>query len=211
MMPEMDGQTFCKTLRKDPDLGHLPVVLLTARTSAVFQVEGFESGADAYISKPFQPSVLKAQVSSLLTARQRLRQYFSQKVTLQPTDIEITSRDEAFLNQVMQIVEDNLLNENLSRDFLADAMAMSSSTLYRKLKALTDLTTNAFIRSIRLKRAGQLLRESQYNVSEIAFQVGFNDMKYFRTCFKEHFGVNPSEFPENQPNTEPHPPKKAQA
>lgn len=198
MMPEMDGQAFCKALRQHEDLSHLPLILLTARTSSVFEVEGYESGADAYVTKPFKPSVLKAQVNSLLSARQRLRQYFSQKITLQPTEIEIAPRDKAFLQNVMEIVEANLLNEAMSRDFLAEAMAMSPSTLYRKLKTLTDLTTNAFIRSIRLKRAAQLLEKSQYNISEIAYLVGFNDLKYFRNCFKEQFGVNPSEYTGSQ-------------
>ncbi|RMG57427.1 MAG: hybrid sensor histidine kinase/response regulator [Bacteroidetes bacterium] len=200
MMPEMDGQAFCQAIRRDPELGHLPVILLTARTSTLYQVQGYQSGADAYITKPFHPSVLRAQVEGLLLARQGLKEYFSQKITLQPTELEITPRDKVFLDEVMKVVEDNLLNENLSRDFLAEAMAMSPSTLYRKLKGLTDLTTNAFIRSIRLKRAAQLLQQSQYNISEIAFQVGFNDLKYFRTCFKEQFGVNPSEFSYNQPS-----------
>ncbi|MFK7920638.1 MAG: two-component regulator propeller domain-containing protein [Bacteroidia bacterium] len=198
MMPEMDGQAFCKALREHDDLSHLPVILLTARTSPIFEVEGYQSGADAYITKPFKPSVLKAQVESLLSARQRLKQYFSQKVTLQPTELEIAPRDKDFLDKVMKLVEENLLNEKLSRDYLADAMAMSPSTLYRKLKTLTDLTTNAFIRSIRLKRAAQLLEKSQYNISEIAYLVGFNDLKYFRTCFKEQFGVNPSEYADSQ-------------
>jgi len=171
---------------------------LTARASSVFEVEGYESGADAYVTKPFKPLVLKAQVNSLLSARQRLRQYFSQKITLQPTEVEIAPRDKTFLQNVMEIVEANLLKEAMSRDFLAEEMAMSPSTLYRKLKTLTDLTTNAFIRSIRLKRAAQLLEKSQYNISEIAYLVGFNDLKYFRNCFKEQFGVNPSEYAGNQ-------------
>ena len=108
--------------------------------------------------------------------------------------MEIDSLDERFLNKAMKLVEDNINNGQLCRDFIADEMAMSPSSLYRKLKSLTGLTTNAFIRSVRLKRAGQLLRDSQYNISEIAYMVGFNDQKYFRTSFREQFGVNPSEY-----------------
>lgn len=198
MMPVMDGLEFCKNLKEDDQTCHIPFILLTARTSTVFQVQGYHSGADAYVTKPFQPSVLKAQVSSLLLGRQKLKEYFGKTITLQPTDVEITSRDEQFLHQVMQLVEENLDNDNLSREFLAQSMAMSASTFYRKIKALTGLTINAFIRSIRLKRAAQMMRDSQLNVSEIAYQVGFNDLKYFRSCFKEQFAVNPSEYIQNQ-------------
>jgi AraC-like DNA-binding protein len=99
------------------------------------------------------------------------------------------------------LVEENLNNNNLNRDFLAKSLALSSSSLYRKLKLLTGFTTNAFVRSIRLKRAAQMMRDSNYNISEIAYQVGFNDLKYFRSCFKEQFGVNPSQFIQNEPGT----------
>lgn len=198
MMPVMDGLAFCKHIKEDDRTCHIPLVLLTARTSTVFQVQGYHSGADAYVTKPFLPSVLKAQVGSLLLGRQRLKEYFGKTITLQPTDVEITSQDEQFLHKVMQLVEDNLDNDNLSRDFLAQSMAMSPSTFYRKIKALTGLTINAFIRSIRLKRAAQLMRDSQLNISEIAYQVGFNDLKYFRGCFKEQFSMTPSEYIQNQ-------------
>lgn len=198
MMPVMDGLAFCKYIKEDDQTSHIPLILLTARTSTVFQVQGYHSGADAYVTKPFQPSVLKAQVSSLLLGRQRLKEYFGKTITLQPTDVEITPRDEQFLKKVMQLVEDNLDNDHLSRDFLAQSMAMSPSTFYRKIKALTGLTINAFIRSIRLKRAAQMMRDSQLNISEIAYQVGFNDLKYFRSCFKEQFAMTPSDYIQNQ-------------
>ncbi|MEL7120759.1 MAG: hybrid sensor histidine kinase/response regulator transcription factor, partial [Bacteroidota bacterium] len=202
IMPEMDGLSFCKHIKKEEKTAHIPVILLTARTSTVFQVEGFHSGADAYVTKPFTPSVLKAQVNSILLAREKLKGFFGKKVTLQPTDIEISSLDEQFLNKAMKVVEENLDNEDLSRDFLSHKLAMSSSTLYRKLKALTGLTTNAFIRSVRLKRAAQIMQQNQYNISEVAYQVGFNDLKYFRTCFKEQFGVTPSQYIEDAIPTE---------
>ncbi|PHN04555.1 hybrid sensor histidine kinase/response regulator transcription factor [Flavilitoribacter nigricans] len=194
MMPEMDGINFCKQIKEDERTSFIPVILLTARTSNVFKVEGFHSGADAYVTKPFQPTVLRAQVAAMLDARLRLREYFSRKVTLQPSDIEITSEDEQFLKKAIQVVEDNLTNEDLGKDFLAQAMAMSPSSLYRRIKSTTDVSINAFIRSIRLRRAAQLLRNTQYNISEISYQVGFNDLKYFRKCFRKQFGKNPSEY-----------------
>ena len=194
MMPEMDGLSLCRHLKENEKTAHIPVILLTARTSTVFKVEGFNSGADAYVTKPFNPKVLKAQVSSILQARKKLKEYFSKIVTLEPTNIEITSFDEKFLNEIIALVENNLTNDLLSRDFLAQSMAMSPSTFYRKIKTLTGHTTNAFIRSIRLKRAGQMMHDSGLNISEIAYQVGYNDLKYFRTCFREQFGMNPSEY-----------------
>ena len=198
MMPVMDGITFCESIKKEEKTAHIPIILLTARTSTVYKVEGFESGADAYVTKPFQPAVLKAQVNSLLIARLQLKKYFGKKITLQPTDIEITSLDEQFLNKIIQVVEENVNNDSLSRNYLAKAVNMSPSSLYRKIKALTGKTTNAFIRSIRLKRAAQMMQNTQYNISEIAYQLGFNDLKYFRSCFKEQFGVNPSQYIDNQ-------------
>lgn len=194
MMPEMDGMSLCRNLKQNDATCHIPIILLTARTSNVFQVEGFHSGADAYVTKPFQPSVLKAQVAGMLDARLRLREYFSRKVTLQPSDIEITSEDEQFIKKAIQVIEENLDNSNLGKEFLAQAMAMSPSSLYRRVKSTTDLSINAFIRSIRLRRAAQLIQKTQYNISEICYQVGFNDQKYFRKCFRKQFGKNPSEF-----------------
>ncbi|MFT6806983.1 MAG: DNA-binding response OmpR family regulator, partial [Saprospiraceae bacterium] len=198
MMPEMDGLTFCRQVRKMEKTTHIPVILLTARTATVFQVEGFQSGADAYITKPFQPAIIRAQVKGLLTSRQRMRESFAKKITLQPTDIEITSHEEEFINKMIQQVEENLDNDDLNRNFLAQSMAMSPSSLYRKLKSLTGFTTNAFIRSIRLKRGAQLMRDTQLNISEIAYLVGFSDLKYFRRCFRDQFDMNPSEYIENQ-------------
>jgi len=197
IMPEMDGLSLCKCIREEEKTAHIPVILLTARTSTVYKVEGYHSGADAYVTKPFSPPVLKAQVNSILEARKKLKEYFGKKITLQPTDIEISSLDGEFLDKAIKVVEDNLDSEELNREFLAQAVSMSPSTLYRKLKALTGYTTTAFIRSVRLKRAAQIMQKSQYNISEVAYQVGFNDLKYFRNCFKEQFGVNPSKFAED--------------
>jgi signal transduction histidine kinase/DNA-binding response OmpR family regulator len=194
MMPKMNGISLIKSIRENEKLLHIPVILLTARSSSVFHMEGYESGVDAYITKPFKPNLLMAQVNSLIENRQRLKEYFGKKITLEPTDIEITDTDEEFINDLISLVETNLNNEDLSREFLAKSMAQSSSTLYRKLKEVSGMTTNAFIRSIRLKKAGYLLKNSNLNISEAAYQVGFNDLKYFRSCFKKQFGIKPSEY-----------------
>ncbi|GAA4279621.1 hybrid sensor histidine kinase/response regulator transcription factor [Gaetbulibacter aestuarii] len=194
IMPEMDGLELCKKLRDTKETLHIPIIMLTARTKTVFQEQGYSSGADIYVTKPFNPTVLKAQAEGLLNNREKLKNYFSKKVTLQPTDTDITSFDEAFINSAMKVVEENLMNDDLNRDFLAEKMATSPSTLYRKIKSLTDQDTTEFIRSIRLKRAAQMILKKQDNIGSIGYAVGFNDLKYFRKCFKEQFGVTPSKF-----------------
>ena len=194
MMPELDGLGLCTHLKEDEKTSHIPIILLTARTDNVFKVEGYASGADAYVTKPFDPEVLKAQTHGLLNARQKLKDYYSKKITLQPSDIEITSLDEEFIKKAIQVVEQNLQNPDFSTQTLAQEVAMSQSTLYRKIKALTGDSVNAFIRSVRIKRAAQYLQESQLNISEIAYKVGFGDVKYFRKCFRKQFEMSPTDY-----------------
>lgn len=194
MMPEMDGLSLCTRLKKDERTSHIPIILLTARTDAVFKVEGYSSGADAYVTKPFNAEVLSAQVAALLESRQKLKKHYGKKITLEPSDIEITSLDEKFIKKAIRVVEENLQNADFTTQFLAQETAMSQSTLYRKIKALTGKSVNAFIRDVRLKRAAQLLQASQLNVSEVAYRVGFGDVKYFRKCFREQFGKTPTEY-----------------
>jgi signal transduction histidine kinase/ligand-binding sensor domain-containing protein/DNA-binding response OmpR family regulator len=199
MMPEMDGMTLCSELSAKEETLHIPIIMLTARTATVFKEKGYNSGADIFVTKPFNPSVLKAQVEGLLRSRKRLKDYFGKKITLLQAETDHTSADEEFLNHVMKLVEDNLTNENLNRDFLASRMAVSSSTLYRKIKGITDLDITVFVRSIRLKKAAQMILNKEDNISGIAYYVGFNDPKYFRKCFVKQFGVTPSKFGKNKP------------
>lgn len=193
MMPGMDGYALSRQLKMDERTSHIPLILLTARTMPQYELEGLETGADDYIKKPFHMGVLQARIHRLLVSRRRLQAYYSRKVTLQPTEVEITPQDEQFLQKAITLVEDNLLNQALNTQFLASGLYMSDSTLYRKLKALTGQTIQDFIRSIRLKRAAQLL-EAHVSVTEAAYQTGFSDPKYFRTCFKKQFGCTPSAY-----------------
>ncbi len=204
LMPKMDGLAFCASIKENPSTAHIPVILLTSRSSNVFQIKGYNSGADIYVIKPFNPKVLKAQVKNLLESKTKLKDYYRKNIILEPAEIEITSLDTQFLEKLMQLVEDNLNNEKLNREFIAQRMSMSSSTLYRKLKSVTGYNTNAFIRSIRLKRAAQYILKSEYHISEIAYKVGFNDLKYFRTCFKAQFGVVPSKFTKDDSSQKVH-------
>lgn len=197
MMEPMDGITFCTKVKDDPKLFHIPLILLTARTSNVYQVDGLSSGADAYITKPFNAQVLKAQAGSLLKTRASLRQYYTDRITLGPKKIEIPSEELLFLEELIAVIEEKIESEDLTAERLASAMAMSHSTLYRKVKSYTGESINAFIRSIRLKQAAQLLTDSDLNITQVAFKVGFSDVNYFGKCFKQQFKVSPSVFAKN--------------
>lgn len=196
MMPVMDGITLCKKLKSDVKTSHIPVILLTARTSLIFKVEGLETGADDYVTKPFSPKLLELKVRNLVHMRERMRKVFTDKEVLdvEPKRITLTSADELFMQKAMESVEQNMSNPAYSVEELGRAVAMSRMQLYRKLKALTDLSANEFIRTMRLKRAAQLLEQKQLNIAEVTYEVGFTDLPYFRECFKKMFGVTPSEY-----------------
>lgn len=196
MMPVMDGITLCKKLKSDKRTSHIPLILLTARTSLIFKVEGLETGADEYLTKPFNPKVLELKVRNLLQLRERLHEAFknSQVLNIEPKKVTLNSADELFIQQVMESVENNMPNTEYTIEHLCHDVGMSRMQLYRKLKALTGLSANEFIRCMRLKRAAQLLEQNQLTVAEITYEVGFTDLPYFRECFKKMFGVTPSEY-----------------
>ncbi|MBU3024449.1 hybrid sensor histidine kinase/response regulator transcription factor [Zobellia galactanivorans] len=199
MMPEMGGIEMCESLKSDVLTSHIPVILLTARTSSKIQKIGFETGADAYVTKPFEAHLLKLQVQNLLATRKKLAKKFRKDLVLEPSELKLVSTDEVFLKNAVDIVEKNLSNAELNASFLSEHINMSQSVLYRKLKALTGNTISEFIRGIRLKKAGQLLRETELNINDVAYEVGFNDIKYFRACFKKAYGKTPSAYKKQQP------------
>ncbi|WP_421938459.1 two-component regulator propeller domain-containing protein [Pedobacter sp.] len=193
MMPNMDGLELCRRLKTDERTSHIPVVLLTARSAYVHQINGLEQGADAYIMKPFNLQVLKLNIQNLLQARETLKQKFSQVVTLEPKNLIINQTDQKFLNKIIQIIEDRISDTEFDVPTLATEIGMSQPVLYKKIRALTDLSVNDFIKSIRLKRAAQLLGTTR-NIAEVAYSVGFNDRKYFSLEFKKYFGKSPTEY-----------------
>ncbi len=196
MMPKMDGITLCHKLKQELKTSHIPIILLTARTSLIFKIEGFETGADDYITKPFNANLLKVRARNLIASRKILREHFlnDDGVKIEPTKVAYTSKDELFLNEAMKIVEKNMANSEFTVEDLGKEVGMSRMQLYRKLKSLTGFSANEFIRLLRLKRAAQLLQHNDLTVSEITYDVGFTDLQYFRSCFKKQFGVNPSEY-----------------
>lgn len=194
MMPQIDGFEFCSKLRENESTATIPFIFLTAKSDEQFRLLGTQIGADDFISKPFDPNLLLEKVKNILTTREKLQKQYGKSVRLEPSDIEITSVEEVFLEKIIATIERELLNPEFSSDVLAKEMNMSASSLYRRLKALTNSSTAEFIRTIRIKRAAQLLADQNKTITEIAYEVGFNDVKHFRTVFQKQFKSTPSEY-----------------
>ncbi|MEQ9467252.1 MAG: response regulator [Ekhidna sp.] len=194
MMPNMDGVEFCRSIKTNELTSHIPVILLTAKASIESKIEGLHTGADDYLTKPFDQDELLARATNLIDQRTKLRMIFGSSMTLEPTRISITPPDEVFLKKAMRTVEENMNNFDFTVEEFQHLIGMSRMHLHRKLKALTNSSASEFIRTIRLQRAAQILRTKGVNVSEAAYSAGFNNLSYFAKCFKEHFGMNPSEY-----------------
>ena len=197
MMPEMDGLTLCKMIKNDIKTSHIDVLMLTAKNSTEDRIECYNAGADAYIAKPFELSVLNARVKNLLQKKTLKKDSFKKNYEINISSMEYNSIDEVFLKMAVGKVEDKLADETFDFDQFAIDMATSKSSLHRKLKSLTGLSPGEFIRNIRMKHAIQMLANNIGNISEIAYAVGFNDPKYFSRCFKSEFGCTPREYFEN--------------
>jgi len=197
MMPRMDGIQLLDQLKNDIRSSHIPVILLSAKSSIENQLEGLRYGADYYITKPFHTEFILLAVNNLLQQRRKIFEMLSndkKSIALNPSEIQITSKDEAFLREVISIVEQGMTDPEFNIDTAAEAVAMGRTTFYKKLKSLTNLAPVEFVRDMRLKRARQLLAGGENNISEIAYAVGFNSARYFSTCFKEAYGVSPSAY-----------------
>jgi signal transduction histidine kinase/ligand-binding sensor domain-containing protein/CheY-like chemotaxis protein/AraC-like DNA-binding protein len=193
MMPVMDGYELCRKIKTDFNTCHIPVILLTAKTSDIEKIEGLEKGADDYLTKPFNPVELKKRIENLIELRQQLQRKYRQDILLNPAQVEVKSVDERFLEKVKAIIDHNLSSPELSVEKLYTDMGMGRSNFHSKFRALTGQSANQFIRSYRLKRAQQLLAKNAGNISEIAFEVGFTSTAYFTKCYKAEFGKLPSE------------------
>jgi ligand-binding sensor domain-containing protein/signal transduction histidine kinase/AraC-like DNA-binding protein len=192
MMPELDGLELCRRLKTDDRTSHIPVILLTARSGNIHQVSGLKTGADAYLTKPFSVQILLLNINNLLSSREQMRKKFIRQMTLEPTNVLIESNDQDFLNKVLSQIEDNLSNPDFGVNELATSIGMSTPVFYKKIKSLTDMSVNNFIKSIRLKRAAQLLEQDILTVYQVAYEVGFNDTRYFAKEFKKQYGKSPS-------------------
>jgi DNA-binding response OmpR family regulator/two-component sensor histidine kinase len=201
MMPKMDGFELCKNIKTDQRISHIPVILLTARAAKEDKLEGFETGADAYIPKPFDKDELLVRIKNLIEQRRKLHDKFLTELTVRPEEITVSSMDKSFLTKAIEIVEKNITDEQFDTTKLAAEIGMSRGHLNVKLRALTGFASREFIRALRLKRAAQLIEQRSGTVSEIAYEVGFNSLSHFSKAFRESFGLLPSEYAsDREPN-----------
>ncbi len=194
LMPEMNGDAFCKKIKKDERTSHIPFILLTAVTSRESEKEALKIGADDYITKPFDINILRIKVDNLLSLRNTLRDKYKNDFLMQPSAITLVSPEEKFLKKAVDIIEKYIDDPDFDIERFASEIGASRMQLYRKLEALTNMTVKEFIRDIRIKRAAQLLQQNKLTVSEIVYQVGFRDLAYFRKCFRDQYGTSPSEY-----------------
>lgn len=195
-MPVMGGVALCKKIKRDERVSHIPVVLLTGQVDVENEIKGLEHGADYYFAKPFNSKLLQLRINNIIQSRAALKSHFSstQKLYLEPSQVTLNSRDEVFLKEALSTVEEHISNPDFTVIEFGKELGLSRMKLYRKLKSITGQSANEFIRTIRLKRAAQLIEQDQMTIAEITYEVGFNDLQYFRECFKKHFGVTPSKY-----------------
>jgi YesN/AraC family two-component response regulator len=194
MMPEMDGITMAGKIKTDIRTSHIPLILLTAKSSEDSKLSGLSSGADDYLTKPFNKNELLLKVRNGVSRQLKLREKLRAELMSTAPKVEVLSEDEKFLNSVKEKILERLSDEQLSVESLADDMGMSRVQLYRKVSGLTGISVNELIRKLRLQRAAQLLKQNWGPVSQVAYEVGFSNLSYFSKVFKEEFGVLPSEF-----------------
>ena len=202
MMPGINGYDLCQQLKTDERSAHIPIILLTAKSTPEDKLKGLQHQADDYLTKPFDSQELRIRILNLIEQRRLLKLKYSSTKTITPRDITVNSVDQNFLQELLDIIEVNISNEDFGVEEMSKAIGMSRSQLHRKLKALTGQTSNIFLRSIRLKRAYQLLEQSAGNASEIAYQVGFSNSNYFFKCFKEEFSITPGQVLKGQKTVE---------
>ncbi|WFE84532.1 hybrid sensor histidine kinase/response regulator transcription factor [Parabacteroides chongii] len=194
MMPKRDGLELCTMIKNDLRIGHIPVILMTARSMVVHIKEGFQAGADDYIVKPFNMDVLQTRIRSLLASREQLKKLYGKRFSPDVLGIEVKSADERFSQKLFAVIEQNISNDKLDVELLCTEIGISRANLYRKLKSITELSPMELIRNKRLEMAAKLLQDSEMNVSEIASHLGFNSHSYFSNSFKTFYGCTPTEF-----------------
>lgn len=202
MMPEINGFELCTRIKLSMETSHILVLLLTVKSQEEDRTHGYESGADGYITKPFKPALLKSRIASLFKNNDTLVKRFKKQDVLAIKELNYTSLDEKFLAKAIKIVEEHIDHPEFDFDYFVDEIGVTRSTLYRKIKTMTGLTTSDFVKNIKLKKACGLLKKGTSNIAEVAYAVGFNDPKYFSKCFKKEFGVTPGEYLKNNQITQ---------
>ncbi|MFR9166638.1 MAG: two-component regulator propeller domain-containing protein [Dysgonomonas sp.] len=195
MMPEMNGFDVCHILKTNIETSHIPIIILSALgNNTDHKVKGLKEGADVFIEKPFDIAYLTQQIENFIKSREQLKELYSKKYTVEPTQLTVSSIDEEFLKRAVTCIESNIQNQEYDVEAFVSDMNISRTLLYQKISEITGMTIKEFILDMRLKRSAQLLKDSQYTISEIAFMTGFNDASYFSVCFKKHYNISPSKF-----------------
>ena len=195
IMPEMDGMELCQRIKENPDTSHIPVILLSARNLPMDKIEGFEALADEYMTKPFQSEVLVSRIDNLIRQRESMREVFRRDISLDPSSVTGTTSDERFLKNAIAVIEEHMSESGFGVDELCGEVGLSRPALYRKIKSLTGLSAIRFMRSIRLKRAAQLLESDEsLSVSSVMYATGFSNMSYFSRIFYEEFHILPKDY-----------------
>ena len=195
MMPEMDGYEFCEFLKTDPRYSNIPIILITAKASVEDKIKGLKYGADDYIEKPFSPDLLVTKVRSIISNRQKIKDFYRGLPIVHPSKIsKITKSDSDFMNKMKEELEKHLSDVDYSLVNLTEDMFMSQSSFYRKVKTLTGVSPNDFVKEFKLQRAAEMLSDGKYLASEVYKEVGFNSLAYFSLCFKKKYGVSPTKY-----------------
>lgn len=194
IMPEMDGFELCSILKTEVEFSHIPIILLTAKNTLQSKIKGLELGADAYIEKPFSPAHLQAQISNLLSNRNKIKDYFASSPLVHIKSMAYSRADENFLEALNESIEKNMYDTALDVEMLAKEMAMSRATFYRKVKAISNLSPNELIHITRLKKAAELLAEGSHKIYEIIDIVGYNSQSNFTRGFQKQFGMTPTDY-----------------
>ena len=193
MMPEVDGVELSNTLKGNEKTSHIPIILLTAKADRDTKLDGLKTGVDDFLTKPFDNEELKVRIQNLIAQREKLKAKYEQTLRLAPSKITVQSPEETFIKKALEIVDENLSNSEFTVEAFQKDMGMSRMQLHRKLKALTNFSASEFIRDIRLQRAADLLSNKGLNINEVAYSCGFNSHSYFTQCYKQKFGVSPSD------------------
>ncbi|MBN2640003.1 MAG: response regulator, partial [Bacteroidales bacterium] len=194
MMPEMDGLELTHQLKNDLKTCHIPIILLTAKSSLEQRLEGLEEGADSYIPKPFSKEHLQIRIRKLLELRKKIHDRYKSQYAVEEEPTDISRLDKKFLNKVSKIVEDNLQKDEFTVEELSDLVGLSRVQIYRKIKKLTGMSVSEYVRMVKLKASLELIKTSGKSMSEIAYEVGFSSPSYFAQCFKKQFGISPSDY-----------------
>lgn len=198
MMPKMNGIELIQQLKKDMNTSHIPIIMVTAKTGTDDIREGYAAGADEYITKPFDASILKVRVDNLIQNREKLKELYSKNFSLESLGVDVTSVDEKFMQKLYATLQQNIANSDLNLDAFCKELGLSKSNLYRKIKQITGYSPNEFIRNFRLETAAKMLKETDMTITEVYCAVGYNSLAYFSNCFKALYGMSPTEFKNKQ-------------